>query len=196
MVRSQPRRTQWFLACLAIAGTLPFVAIDLATHDHRATIVRYQFPAVVALQLSVAIGITNALEGSPRRRTAGVLAAATFVAAGWLSAYQYKAAGPIWWNKISSQSLVPAAAVINRADAPLVVSSEPFHNLYKMFAMTHPLGDHVRILMVEHRRIPDLPRDPGEIFLWNVRPGEAAEFVRRGWEVDAAGPPSLYRIYR
>jgi len=196
MLRSEPRRTRWFLVSLGLACTLPFVVTDLATHNHRATIIRYQFPAVLALQVSVAIGIANALEGSAKRRIAGLLAAATFVATGWISAYQYKAAGPIWWNKISARSLVPAAAIINRAEAPLVVSSEPFHNLYKMFAMSHPLGDHVRILMVERHRFPDLPETQREVYLWNVRPGEVEEFGRRGWRVDMPGPPNLYHVYR
>jgi uncharacterized membrane protein len=197
MLRSQSRETRWFLALLAIVCSLPFVVADLMTHGQRATIIRYQLPAVVALQIGVAIGIACSLRDPVRgRRLAGLLAGLVLAVSGFVSISQYKSAGSFWWHKNSAEDVLAAAAIIIRSPSPLVVSSVQVEYVYDIFALSHPLADHVQILMADGDAFPSLAEGQTELFLWTVSPGLTDEFNRRGWEVQPLAPKNLARATR
>jgi uncharacterized membrane protein len=197
MLRSQSRETRWFLVLLAIVCSLPFVAADLMTHGQRANVIRYQLPAVLALQIGVAVGLANALRDPLRvRRLAGCFAGALLAISGIVSAYQYKSAGAVWWNKNSAEDVLPAAAIINRSPSPLIVSSMPAEYIIELFPIVHPLSDDARFLMAEPGGFPSIPDGQAEIFLWRVAPGLPGNFIRRGWKVRELGPKNLYLATR
>jgi uncharacterized membrane protein len=193
MMRSQSRETRWFLGLLAVACSLPFIVADLMSHGQRATVIRYQLPATVALQIGVAIGIASSLRGPARgRRLTGLLAGLVLAASGFVSISQYKSAGSIWWHKNSAEEVLAAAAIINRSPSPLIVSSVQAEYVYDIFALSHPLADRVRFLMAVRNEIPIIPDGRTEVFLWKVSPGVPRDFTRRGWKVDPLGPGNLY----
>lgn len=193
MLRSQSRETRWFLSSLAVAGALPFVLADLLTHGQRATVIRYQLPVVLSLQIIVALGIADSLRDPlRRRRLVGAAAGVLLVASGLISIAQYTSAGAVWWNKNSAEDILAAATIINRSPSPLVVSSVQVEYVYDIFALAHVLGEHVQILMADRGEIPSLPQSRTELFLWSVSPGMPEELVRRGWRVSALGPKNLF----
>lgn len=197
MLRSQSRETRWFLALLAITCSLPFVAADLVTHGQRATVIRYQLPAVVALQIAVAIGIAYSLRDPVRgRRLAGLFAGLVLAASGFVSISQYANAGSFWWQKNSAEDVLAAAEIIDRSPSPLVVSSVQVEFVYDIFALSHPLADHVQFLMAVRGEIPAVPDGRTELFLWKVSPGMAKGFIKRGWEIRAIGPKDLHLATR
>jgi uncharacterized membrane protein len=192
MLRSQSRETRWFLALLAMTCSLPFVIADLVTHGQRATVIRYQLPAVLALQTAVAIGLANALRmPGVFRRFVGILAGVVLAVSGLVSVFQYKSTGPVWWNKNSAEDILPAAAIINRSPSPLVVSSVHVEYVSDVFVLAHQLGEQVQILMADGDAFPSLPDERMEVFLWTVSPGLSDEFILRGWEVQSLAPKNL-----
>jgi hypothetical protein len=197
MLRSQSRETRWFLVLLVLFCSLPFVAADLVTHGQRANVIRYQFPAVLALQIGVSVGLAAALRDPLRRRRfAGIVAVVLLAASGLVSISQYKSAGAAWWNKNAAEDVLPAAAIINRSPTPLVISSMPVEHIIELFPIIHPLADRSRILMAEPGGFPAVPDEQKEIFLWKVAPGLPREFIRRGWKVEGLGPANLFLAAR
>ena len=147
------------------------------SHGQRATVIRYQLPAVLALQIAAAIGIAASLQNPARfRRLAEFCAAFVLAVSGLVSVSQYKSAGAAWWNKNSAEDILPAAAIINRQSSPLVVSSVQVEYVYDIFALAHPLADHVR----RHRQddVPLLELRPGPRRAARLRPAPRPVRIR------------------
>jgi uncharacterized membrane protein len=181
VVRWAPRRTLWFLLPMGIFCSLPFAVLDLTGGGWRFHVTRYQFPAVLALQLCVAFALAHLLFNKSRwMRGAGVASAVLFVACGLLSNHSYRRAG-MWWNKGGGQSVVLAAKHASMSQAPLIiVSGRHFGSpVHWVLSLAHALNDDARVLAVAKPKTPLIPDEYEDVYLWRVSP-EMRGFRRCG----------------
>jgi len=195
VVRWAPRRALWFLLSLGIFCSLPFAVMDLTGGGWRFLVTRYQFPALLALQLCIAFGVTHLLFNRNRwmQRT-GVAAAVLFVAGGLLSSHSYRQADT-WWNKGGGRSVVVAAEHASQFQAPLVLSGAGLGSpMNWAMSLAHALNDDARVLMVAEPEMPVIPNEFEVVLLWRVSPAMRDRFSEEGWWVEEIDRPFLYRI--
>jgi hypothetical protein len=196
-IRCAPRRAGWFVVTSAVVYWAPFVALDIVRVAWRATIVRYQFPSLLALELGAAIGIAY-LTASPAVRCRRVGAAATLLLAvcGAASGFAY-ARADTWWNKRYGSELLTAVKTIEREPSPLlVINSSDRLSFGDVFTLTHELSDDVRLLIVRRSKMPQIPTGADQFFLW-TDPDDILETLSEdGWRTECIGPDELVLVSR
>jgi uncharacterized membrane protein len=198
VVRWAPRRALWFLLSLGAFCSLPIAVLDLTGGGWRFLVTRYQFPALLALQLCVAFGVTHLLVNRNRwMQRMGVAAAALFVAGGLLSSHSYRHART-WWNKGGGRSVVVAAKHASQFQAPLIiVSGRHFGSpVHWVLALAHALNDDARVLAVAKPKTPLIPDEYEDVYLWRVSPEMRGRFVDAGWQVEEIDGGFLFQISR
>jgi len=197
LLRFAPPRARLFLILLGSACSMPMIAVDLYSGGWRTLITRYQFPAVIALQLCVAFGIAHLLLRSERRwRWVGAGTAVLLVACGVYSGVRYGRAD-VWWNKGSARRMPAVAKYVEQWPAPLLVSSmvEGTSVGYAL-SLAHVLSDRSRILLVVEPEMPVIPNEYEDVFLWRVSGAMRDRFIEEGWRLEEADVPTLYRLSR
>ncbi len=197
LVRFAPPRARLFLIFLGSICSMPMIAVDLYSGGWRTVIIRYQFPAVIALQLCVAFGIAHLLmRGERRWRRVGAGAAVLLVACGVYSGVLYRRA-EVWWNKGSARTLLAAAKYVEQWPASLVVSS--MSNGLSMgtaLSLAHVLNDRSRILLVVEPEVPVIPDEYEDVFVWRVSNAMLDRLAEAGWRLEEVNAPNLYRLSR
>jgi uncharacterized membrane protein len=196
-LRSASRQARWFVVTLSVAYWAPLFASDLIRDSWRATVTRYQFPAVIGLQLCVAVGISALLaSGTIRRRGLGVAAATLLAVCGVVSGSAHSRAGGVWWNKFNGEPILAAAQHVNRYSDPLVVASEyRGKGRGNALALAHAVDDHVRLLYMEEPMLPLIP-DGRKAFVWDPTPNMLERLREMGWNARSLGTTGLHELTR
>jgi hypothetical protein len=194
-MRATSRRTRLFLLSLMSFCWLPFAAVDLLAGGLRTWIIRYQFPAVIALEISAALGLTELLMSRrPGRRRAGVAAAALLVVCGIVSRIEYGAriGGPY------DQRVAAVAALVDQSPAPVVLTSHnPSSTFGNIFTLAHEVGDHVRLQVVfEPAEPPPIPKDAEDMFAWRVTEDMLDGIAEQGYSIEELEVAGLFRLSR
>lgn len=197
LVRWAPRQSRLFLLFLGLTCSVPMIVADLFSGGWRTVIIRYQFPAVIAMQLCVAYAIACLLTSSERRwRRAGPVTAALLVACGIFSCVLYGRAD-VWWNKSSASELLAATRYVERCPAPLVVSSESDgHSMGTAMSLAHASSNRTRFVLVVEPEMPVIPDEFEDVFLWSVTEAMLARFSNAGWRVEEVDVPDLHHLSR
>jgi hypothetical protein len=194
-IRAASRRARVFLCAVVAFCWLPFAAVDVLAGGIRAWIIRYQFPAVIAIEIAVALGLAELLMSrQASRQRVGAALAAFFVVCGVVSriAYVSKIDEP------KGEHISTAAAVVSRFPAPVILTSHShLSSLGNIFTLVHAVGDHVRLqIVLEPTEPPPIPEDAADIFVWRVTDDMLAEIAGRGWSIDEFEVAGLYRLSR
>jgi uncharacterized membrane protein len=197
LVRFAPPRARLFLIFLGSICSMPMIAVDLYSGGWRTVIIRYQFPAVIALQLCVAFGIAHLLMSGERRwRRVGAGTAALLVACGIYSGVCYGRA-EVWWNKGSARKLLAAAEYVEHMPAPLVVSSKSNGlSMSTALSLAHVLNDRSGILLVVEPEMPVIPNEYEDVFVWRVSKAMLDRLAEAGWGLEEVDVPDLYSLSR
>jgi len=197
LVRFAPPRARLFLILLGSACSMPMIAVDLYSGGWRTIVSRYQFPAVLALQLCVAFGIAHLLMSGERKwRRAGASAALFFVVCGVVSGVRYGRA-ETWWNKGEGFEAPAAVRFVEQWPAPLLVSSISTRgSVGNALSLAHESSDRSRILLVMEPEMPVIPDEYEDVFLWRVSKAMRRRFIEAGWRLEKADAPKLYRLSR
>jgi uncharacterized membrane protein len=197
LVRFAPPRACLFLILLGSICSMPMVAVDLFSGGWRTVIIRYQFPAMIALQLCVAFGIAHLLMSGERRwRRVGTGTAVLLVTCGLYSGVLYGRA-EVWWNKGSARELLAAADYVEQWPAPLVVSSKSNGlSMSTALSLAHVLNDRSGILLVVEPEMPVIPDEYEDVFVWRVSNAMLDRLAEAGWRLEKVNAPDLYRLSR
>ena len=192
LIRWAPPQSRLFLLILGLTCSMPMIVADLFSGGWRTVVIRYQFPAVIAMQLCVAFAIAHLLTSSERRwRRAGAGMAVLLVACGVFSCVLYGRAD-VWWNKGRARALLAATEYVERWPAPLVVSS----GMGTSLSLAHAASDRTRFLLVEDPDMPVIPDEFEDVFLWGVSEGMLDRFANAGWRLEEVDVPDLHRLSR
>jgi len=192
-----PRRVKWFLIPLAVLGTLPFVTADLLCGGFRSGVIRFQFPAVLAIQLCVACALSYFLRSPHRARYhMAITATLLFAVSGVVSDIAYVRA-PVWWNKATARELFNDAQQLNLRHAPLLISSEHGHrSLGDLIALVHLLDEDVILRLVIEPTRPQRPTAAEDTYVWGVSDAMLDWLAADGWELERVGVYQLHRLVR
>ncbi len=197
LIRFAAPRARLFVLLLGSACSLPMIAVDLWSGGVRTLVTRYQFPALIALELAAAFGLACLLASREQsRRLAGAAAAVFLVSCGLYSAVFYVRA-EIWWSK-SSEIRTPAAVrTIEQRPAPLVVTSK-FNRAGVATALSfaHTASGRTRLVLVVEPEMPVIPDGFEDVFVWRVSKAMRERFLDAGWRVEKVDAPDLYRLFR
>ena len=197
MLSRAPRRIKWFLISLGTWGALPFVTADLFLGGWRTGVIRFQFPAVLAMQLSLAFVLSYGLR-SPSLiwRRLAITLTLLFVVSESISSVTYLRA-PMWWNKATVREIYDDARQLNQCPAPLLISSEHGHrSLGDLMALVQLLDKDVTLRLVVEPIEPQLPVPTDDAYLWGISETMLGNLIAKGWELEPVGDYQLYRFVR
>jgi len=196
-LRRADRRARLLLLTLGLVCSMPWVIADLRDDGWRSMMVRYQFPAVLAMQLSIAFAVTTMLSsGATTRRRLGAAAAVLLVGCGLVSAYQYTGSRG-WWKKVGWGRVLPVADAVNQAKAPLVVFGErPNQRFYRVLTLSHQLKDDAKFQPYIEPDFPTVPKQGYDVFVWRASKKALSRFGELGWNVEPLEPIDLHRLSR
>jgi uncharacterized membrane protein len=196
-LRQADRRARLLLLILGLVCSVPWIIADMRDDGWRSMMVRYQFPAVLTIQLSIAYAVTTLLSsGATARRRLGAAAATLLVGCGLVSAYQYTGSRG-WWKKVGWSRVLPVADVINASNAPLVVFGErPNQRFYRVLTLSHQLRDDAKFQPYIEPHFPTVPEHGYDVFVWRASEKALSRFGELGWNVEPLEPIDLHRLSR
>jgi uncharacterized membrane protein len=182
LVRHTSRDTWLLLLFLAMSTTLPMAGTDVISEGRRSIIARYQFPAYIAIQLTITYLFSSQITNfSARLRTQRFwkLVTVFLISGGILSGIAISKA-ETWWTKYSDFPTVFLATAINEFEKPLVLSD---NQINRVLSLSHALDKDVRLKLVERpprdlmreQGIPkkivlDIPPTATNVLLWETKP--------------------------
>lgn len=199
LCRKAPTSVWLFVVLLGGCTILFMIMPDVLFGGHRSTISRYLIPTWLSIQLAAAywmgsvIELNSASDRRSDRRLEKAAIALIFSASLGSNIVSMKA--DTWWTKYGNQYQPETARIINRAEQPLVVSSDFFINEGDLLSLSHDLNPEMRVLLVREPTLPQIPRGFSEIFLFNP-----SESMREGLEANGHrieliyGEGSLWKI--
>jgi uncharacterized membrane protein len=194
VMRRAPRDARLFLLAVAASNALPYAAADLLIGGVRSSVIRYHFPAAIALQLCVAWAIAELLSSDSRRRRAAAFASAVlFAICGVVSRITYGRA-ETWWSKHYGGNVVAASKIINSSHEALVMTTDYDGTSFgKILSLAHQLDDDTQLLVTVHPNTPTVPEGYSEAFVWRI-PGTVREsLAEQGWRLL---PERVHRLQR
>ena len=192
-----PRRLKWLFLPLAALGILPFVLADLFSGGWRTGVIRFQFPAVLAIQLCVAYALSHWVQSQRRAwRLIGITSLLVFTMSGMVSVITY-ARAPIWWNKATAPEIYDDARRINEQPAArLIAGSHGGRSFGDLMALVHLLDDHVTLRLVGEPAMPQLDDLAEVTFVWGVSAEMEDRLVAEGFALERVGAYELHRMVR
>jgi uncharacterized membrane protein len=162
--RHTPRST-WLLILSLMLGLLLFTLSDLILGGQRSTINRYLIPSFLAIQLAVAYLLATKIQLQPKIWQA--IASAILLVG--LSSCLAISQAETWLNKGLSYDIPTIAKQINQANQPLIIGtlSTNVGNLGNLLSLSYRIKPEARFQLVVDSKVPQLPQDLGEVFLFN-----------------------------
>lgn len=187
-----------FLIWLLIAGSAPFICIDLTSGGIRATIVRYMLH--VHLVVISCVAFAFAVHGD------------------WKSSWKRRA---IWWFAFISlcvvcidstlsisnthttilklvdlrQRLRPLANELNRSQQPATLISDlGLTNHVQMFALCRIVKPKTKLIFVRELTLSDIPADLDQFYLFAPNPAFSRSLEQTGYALYPIGTTVFYRV--
>jgi uncharacterized membrane protein len=187
-----------FILSLACGSFLPLIVPSLILGGSHATINRYLIPFFLAIQLSIVYFLGSHLKepirlSSHRKRTVGWSFLLILLFTMGIMSCVISSQSIVWWNKGSNFYVPQYSAIINQANKPLIISdsrtqSHPLYNVSgDILSLSHNLKSDVRFQLTIEPAIPNIPKLPGSIFLFNP-----SENLKRGLQKNSYKLIQLY----
>jgi uncharacterized membrane protein len=197
LVCCAPRRARIFTLLLGAACSLPLIVVDLWSGGVRALVTRYQLPALLALELAVAFGLSHLLTSIVRtRRWVASGMAVMLVACATYSDALY-AGSQTWWNKGNGREELAVVRQVDDWPAALIVASKSSRaGVGLALSIAHQFDKNTRILLVVEPGMPVIPEGFENVFLWRVTPAMRDLFLAHGWGLRKTEVPDLLHAIR
>ncbi len=153
---------------LIILGIFPFLCLllpDLILGGVRSTIVRYQMPLYLSLQIAIAYILTvYILQEKKWQQTIGYCLIMGFLLAGLVSdIFLFEA--NTWWIQLDNKGALATANYINKFDNSLYLTSSEFVNIGSLLVLNHLLKSTTNILILQDTSVPIFLPETDNIFL-------------------------------
>lgn len=176
--RNAPRHAIWMLL---LVGGIPFLALalpDLVLGGERSLRVRYLFPSVLALQMTLGYWFATAIPAKhlSQRLIQGILI--LFIAIQILS-NTVNAQRTVWWNKSRPVSTYfePVSALVNSFPNPLILTESKVSDL---LSFSYWLRPDITLQAVSDRTTLDIPQGYDPVYLHNSTPETQAALQQQG----------------
>jgi len=174
LIRHAPLRVWLFIITLLAATTLPLLLPDIIKGGQRSIVPRYLFPCYLSVQLAVAYLLSQKISRSRRfTRRIWQAIAALLILAGIISCTLSSQANT-WWIKEISYTNPQVANFLNRANNPLIVSTNGCINNGNLLSLSYLLDPKVRLRLVDIAPLKEIPQNSGDTFIY----GDCTEPVR------------------
>jgi uncharacterized membrane protein len=186
-----PQSSWLFVLTLMGTITLPFLLPDLVLGGVRSTTPRYFIPSYLGIQLAISYLLANkiiATKNKVGQQKLWQFIMAILLSVGVLSCAKSSQA-EAWWHQTLNRDTPAVAEIINKAERPLLISS---NNSANILSLSYRLNPKVRFLykpecytscnalknknqnteIAEQPNIPELPDGFSDVFLFETSPSE------------------------
>ncbi|WP_138506180.1 glycosyltransferase family 39 protein [Nostoc sp. PA-18-2419] len=163
----QTNKQVWlFIFILSAVPALALILPDLIIGGKVSLRPRYVTPCYVNIQLAVAYLLANQIISSNLiARKFWQLVMLVVISTGVVSC-AVSSQAETWWNK-SSHANPQIARIINKANNPLLISSNYSLNIGDLMSLTHLLDNKIQIQLVIEPNIPKIPDSFSNLFVYN-----------------------------
>jgi uncharacterized membrane protein len=164
--QTTPKRVWLFILSIIGVTALAIILPDLIFGGRRATAGRYFIPSYLGIQLAVAYSLSQVKFFNAKIRTTII---AILIISGIISC-SISSQAHSWWNKVPNYYHPQLAAIVNRADRPLLISDRYDINFGNLISLSYLLEPKVRLLLLPQENSPTIPPEFQEVFLFNPSP--------------------------
>ena len=187
-----PQRSWLFILTFMGTITLPFLIPDLVLGGVRSTTPRYFIPCYLGIQLAISYLLANkiiAINHKAGQQKLWQFVMAIIISFGVLSCAMSSQA-ETWWHQTLNRDTPAVAEIINKADRPLLISS---NNPANILSLSYRLNPKIRFLykpecytscnalksknqnteIEDQLNIPEIPQGFTDVFLLETSPSEA-----------------------
>ncbi|MEH2140313.1 glycosyltransferase family 39 protein [Nostoc sp.] len=155
----------FFIATLTIVPALPLILPSAGGIQSFSE--PYLIPSYLVIQVTVAYLLATKLyNGSASRRKIWHIIMALVIICGLISS-KANSQAETWWNKGVSYGNPQVAQIINQTTRPLLISDALGNNYGNIFSLSYLLEPKVRFLLVKNQKIPKIPDEYTNVFLFN-----------------------------
>ncbi|MBD2103623.1 glycosyltransferase family 39 protein [Leptolyngbya sp. FACHB-261] len=177
LCRKAPTHIWLFVLLLAVVPALPLALPDLLSGGLRSITGRYLIPSYLGIQLAVAYLLGRQVSSpslKPQQQKLWQLVLALVISGGVISC-AISSQAETWWTKSASYYDPAVAHMINKAERPLVISSD--NTNVNVLSLSYLLDPKVRLILVREPNLPTtIPSGFSNVFLYNISPELRREF--------------------
>jgi uncharacterized membrane protein len=187
------KRVWLFVFILSGVPALAFILPDLIIGGKVSLRARYVIPCYVGIQLAVPYLLASQIITSKLiTRKFWQVVMVVVISSGVLSC-AVSSQAETWWNK-SSHANPQIARIINKANNPLLISSNYSLNIGDLMSLVHLLDQKVQMQLVIEPSLPNIPNSFSEVFLYNPSKEFRYQLERKYKLVDVFQYSRLWRL--
>jgi uncharacterized membrane protein len=169
LCRHAPQRV-WLLV-MGLVGIVPLVLVtlDLLWGGQRSISARYFMPSYLGIGIAVAYGLVHSgreIAGNTASKR-GIQGITVLLFSLGLGSCLMISQMESWWTKVVDPDNAYIASIINRAERPLVISTDSDTNPASIISLSYLVKPQVKFQLVVDPKVPDIPPDFSPIFLFH-----------------------------
>ncbi|MFN6474177.1 MAG: glycosyltransferase family 39 protein [Nostoc sp. SerVER01] len=193
LYRQTEKQVWLFVFVLSGVFTLVLILPDLIIGGKVSLRPRYVTPCYVNIHLAVAYLLaTQIISSKLIARKFWQLVMVVVISSGVISC-AVSSQAETWWNK-SSHANPQIARIINKANKPLLISSNYSLNIGDLMSLIHLLDNKVQMQLVTEPSIPNIPDSFSELFVYNPSQRFRSELEKKYKLVDVFKYSRLWRL--
>ncbi|MFN6463264.1 MAG: glycosyltransferase family 39 protein [Nostoc sp. DedVER02] len=193
LYRQAERRVWLFVFILSGVTALALILPDLIIGGKLSLRARYVIPCYIGIQLAVAYLLaTQIISSKLIVRNFWQLVMVVVISSGIISC-AVSSQAETWWNK-GSHNNPEIARIINKANNPLLISSNYSLNIGDIMSLIHLLDPKVQMQLVTEPSIPNIPNRFSNLFLYNPSQRFRSDLEKKYKLVDVFQYGRLWRL--
>jgi uncharacterized membrane protein len=193
LYRQAERRVWLFVFLLSGVTALALILPDLIIGGKLSLRARYVIPCYVGIHLAVAYLLaTQIISSKLIARKFWQLVMVLVISSGIISC-AVSSQAETWWNK-GSHNNPEIARIINKANNPLLISSNYSLNIGDLMSLIHLLDHKVQMQLVTEPTIPNIRDSFSDLFLYNPSKQFRSELEKKYKLVDVFQHGRLWRL--
>ncbi|MEA5601396.1 glycosyltransferase family 39 protein [Nostoc sp. UHCC 0252] len=193
LYRQAEKRVWLFVFILCGVTALALILPDLIIGGKLSLRARYVIPCYVGIQLAVAYLLaTQIISSKLIARKFWQLVMVIVISSGIISC-AVSSQAETWWNK-GSHNNPEIARIINKANNPLLISSNYSLNIGDIMSLIHLLDPKVQMQLVTEPNIPNIPDNFSNLFLYNPSKRFRSELEKKYILIDVFQHSRLWRL--
>lgn len=171
LVSKKPQTIWLLIASMILVNLLPLILPDLFFGGQRSTFIRYLIPFVLGIQLAVAHLIAGQIFGTISRTRKIGKAITILLMVGGIVSCAVSSQANSWNVKKNHHDAAQIAQIINKAQHPLLISSNNEINKGEILSISYLLNSNTQLQLVIEPNIPKITNGFSDVFLFNPSNG-------------------------